>query len=689
MCYICCTFLFMLFTLVYSFQCSPGCPDGCITQYTCTGECKTEYDNDRSCNNCRFNNPYLDTSDVYLTNGTDCILSTNKIIKADGSWLPPEKYLTEVFLNKPIKVRIDQNSYIDYGFCSKEKKYNLGQWFKLRADSITTDHFLIVITKENNTNYELISAVTESQRGQRKNCYGYTVMPEEKKYYRHQIPNILRDNITDLKYYYIFIRTKDYAFADFHLEISEQEGRLGRVLREFNQSDITPLAFDLDKKISWDIDFADVAITGAPACIPQINMELAVFEIKFNGNYSVLFDARKQNRICYLQEYIQETDENGAIRTTCVQAWDGKRYGAYKYIDNEGFLVRIKGSDKGKRTFAVMTNDQKALITLEISVVCPNDCNNERGYGSCSTREGKCICEDGYGGDNCHRKCYDKGTWNEDANGKCLFDSLFCDQYCKCEPGTTLKNHLCISSQCTSGHITGDMCKIGSDGCRENCECHAELGFFSDGQGNCKHELCGNGKIDTNPLFTEECDSGTNCNLTCYCEEGYVTDPKDVNSCYKPSISIGEIFGIVFGSIIGFIVVILILIIIIVLLVKTDKVSIETFKQQQPIYYLYINGSSKIEPSKLSKYDLKPTCLNFGNDEKATNVGDTRFERMVIKNRSRNKWMMIIFHVPNCPKYVFHFDPQVFILRPYSSVKTMTAYITIHCTTRIKGMNIP
>ncbi|ELP92951.1 hypothetical protein EIN_500970 [Entamoeba invadens IP1] len=63
---------------------------------------------------------------------------------------------------------------------------------------------------------------------------------------------------------------------------------------------------------------------------------------------------------------------------------------------------------------------------------------------------------------------------------------------------------------------------------------------------------------------------------------------------------------------------------------------------------------------------------------------------MEIKNHSKNKWMMVIFHTPNNPKYTFYFDPQVLYLRPrLSSMHTMTCFMTIHCTTRIRDLRIP
>ncbi|ELP85334.1 protein tyrosine kinase domain containing protein, partial [Entamoeba invadens IP1] len=105
-------------------------------------------------------------------------------------------------------------------------------------------------------------------------------------------------------------------------------------------------------------------------------------------------------------------------------------------------------------------------------------------------------------------------------------------------------------------------------------------------------------------------------------------------------------------------------------------------------YHFYINGSVNLEPGKSSKYNMSPEYLDFGNDTKPTEIRDTRFEKIEVKNYSRNKDMMIIFHTPNNPKFVFHFEPQVVFLSP-RRMKLVTCYMTINCTTRIRGMKIP
>ena len=51
--------------------------------------------------------------------------------------------------------------------------------------------------------------------------------------------------------------------------------------------------------------------------------------------------------------------------------------------------------------------------------------------------------------------------------------------------------------------------------------------------------------------------------------------------------------------------------------------------------------------------------------------------------------MMIIFHTPNNPKFVFHFEPQVVFLRPRSNQSESILYMTLHCTTKIREMKIP
>ncbi|ELP89975.1 serine/threonine protein kinase HT1, putative [Entamoeba invadens IP1] len=50
--------------------------------------------------------------------------------------------------------------------------------------------------------------------------------------------------------------------------------------------------------------------------------------------------------------------------------------------------------------------------------------------------------------------------------------------------------------------------------------------------------------------------------------------------------------------------------------------------------------------------------------------------------------MLLIFHTPNSPKFTFYFEPQVNIISSRTS-KTVTSYITIHCSTKIRELKIP
>ncbi|ELP86925.1 protein tyrosine kinase domain containing protein, partial [Entamoeba invadens IP1] len=112
------------------------------------------------------------------------------------------------------------------------------------------------------------------------------------------------------------------------------------------------------------------------------------------------------------------------------------------------------------------------------------------------------------------------------------------------------------------------------------------------------------------------------------------------------------------------------------------------YKTQQPMFHFYISGSTRTPPCKMAKYIMDPVNLDYGNDSQATNILDTRFERIEVKNLSRNKYMLLIFHTPNSPKYIFHFEPQVVILSARTT-KTVTSYVTIFCSTKVRDLKIP
>ncbi|ELP89976.1 protein kinase domain containing protein, partial [Entamoeba invadens IP1] len=160
----------------------------------------------------------------------------------------------------------------------------------------------------------------------------------------------------------------------------------------------------------------------------------------------------------------------------------------------------------------------------------------------------------------------------------------------------------------------------------------------------CRAEVCGNGFIDDlydsngNFLRKEECDNGTNCNKYCKCYEDFITDPNDETSCIlKTKITSGAIAGIVSASLFVFLVLVIIFGFLIYYGLRYKKVDIDIYKTQQPMYHFYITGSKRQLPGKISKYYIDPVELDYGNDNQATNIFETRFQRMEVKNASKNK----------------------------------------------------
>lgn len=200
--------------------------------------------------------------------------------------------------------------------------------------------------------------------------------------------------------------------------------------------------------------------------------------------------------------------------------------------------------------------------------------------------------------------------------------------------------------------------------------------------------LCGNGKIDEirtkkgGLIRIEECDGVLGCNEECYCEKGYIKDPNGNNQCIEEDNKIFGFIGIVIGSIIMVILVIIIITIFVYKIMTTKVEDITFYRMQQPKYYYYINGSTQANLEKKDGFSIEPTELHFGNSQNAPNIEETRYQHIEVKNK-RNKWMMVIVHTPNNPKYVYHFEKQVLYLRPKSR-EFITCYMTLHCTTKLR-----
>ncbi|ELP87616.1 serine-threonine protein kinase, putative [Entamoeba invadens IP1] len=676
-----------------SYICPSGCKTPCTSDYTCR-ECEPEFDNDNTCLHCAF----VDSQTVvaYLPQNDTCLSTTNQIVKPPGEFIPSDEYIIPMEEGVMYPFTIDFTSKVDYSFCYFRQKFRLGQWFKIDLSKVTKDYVMINFKKETTkTSNVYVDITNEKQGSQNQVCFAHTYLDESTVNYDFQIP--VAKAAGDLNpAFYIFVSVKGNEGISLSTVFTSIDKQTTPVEFVLDQEKADALAKDLTSEIFWEVPFEQKGIITIPVCFSTNYAKDILFTVQFKGDYYILIDSTVQNRVNYLQEIGTVTDDKGVTKPSCVQAWDGYNHGVLSDETNVGSLAMIKGNNDTLRHFSIVSHDQKASITVSFKAICPKNCNFENGFGACSTIAGGCVCKDGYGGDDCHLKCYYKGVWNVDSAGKCLFGSANCDQYCQCSNGATLtKDNLCVTQQCLSGGPGDLQCYRNSEGCHESCQCFINYGYHVTEEHYCKNILCGNNKSDIyyddkgNFIREEDCDGGLNCDNYCRCVEGYIPDPNDKLSCIKKTITSGAIAGLVIGCVAGVVIVSVILFLIIFFGLTHKKIDIDTFKHAQPCYHFYINGSVRGAPSKQTKYYINPIELDYGNTTVSTAIFDTRFEKMEVKNYSKNKYMMIIFHTPICPKYVFYFDPQVLIIPPRRTDREITSYCTLHCTTRLRGLKIP
>ncbi|ELP88024.1 serine-threonine protein kinase, putative [Entamoeba invadens IP1] len=562
---------------------------------------------------------------------------------------------------------------------------------------ITLDQLVITIQKLNKCDNVLNIDVTNSQPDFITiKCLSHSAMNSSYNGREVRIPN---DSPYPLEpsrtyYYYFFVSVTNFCNMQIQLNISSASGRLLKTFLTIDQNIANDLIKNLGTPKALYFPIQSQGYFSHPVCMNSSVYKVLHFEVNFNGNYSLLFDARKMNRVQYLQEIVIRKNADGEDEPRCVDMWTGERIGVLASSEKEGVVVKIDGKNES-RIFSIFTQDQDYDVEIDLYAICPDNCGFEEHRGRCLISQKKCVCSPGYGGDDCHLVCYYNRIWQVNNTDLCYYNAPGCDQYCRCESNLILKNHFCITPECLSGGTApSDECIAFTEACLENCQCLVRGGFVGTSEKLCRAKLCGNGRIDKlydssdRYIRTEECDNGTNCNQYCRCDKGFYTNPADPLSCVKKQISLGELIGIVTGSVMMFVVIVIIISTTIFYVSSHKKIDINTFKLQQPMYHFYISGSLKRVPSKKSKYWMESLDLDFGTDNNVCEIGETRYQEIRAKNYSK-KHMMIIFHTPNTKKFVFHFEPQVLHFSPYTKSKTTTVYMTLFCTTQIRDMNIP
>ncbi|ELP89029.1 serine-threonine protein kinase, putative [Entamoeba invadens IP1] len=706
--------LLYLLVFIYSsysqdIKCNPGCPySNCLTNYTCKTSCGPNYDNDNTCDHCKFTDPYNENIPIYFPDKLELVCKEfNHLHKRAGStFLPEDSSFLIIELNKEITFRLDEDtSDIDNSFCYYRQKFRVGQWLKMNMSQVTHDHLVITIKKTFNESAEFYLDGTKSQYDTlMPTCDVHTTLgfSEYSSVLKFPVLNPYKNTEKDGDSfeYYFFANLRGLSPVTMTLIFTEEQGKNWEPYLRLNQTFSDTLLNSLGTSVDFVIPFESTGIFTYPACMRNKYSKIVLFTVEYQGSYSLLLNGKSGNRVNYLSEYVETNDSVSGQTNNCVHLWSGENYGINSEISNYGFLAKINGTVSGVRRFVIISEDYRAEITLKVSAICPDNCNAEKGYGYCVTSSGRCECADGYGGDSCIPKCYYNNQWTTSDNADlCYWGAPNCDQYCKCTGGKTVKNHMCLSSQCSAGKVGDtDECKGNTEGCFESCTCMKYIGFYPTTNQMCKHELCGNGIKDTyydnkhNIIRTEDCDNGTYCDSFCRCYEGYIPDPNDNTSCIKKSLSGGAIAGIAISGTTVVVILLVIMVIIVIASTRYKKVDINIFKTQQPQYHYYIGGARKMNGDKKNGFVIDPINLDFGNATNATAIYDTRYQKIEVTNYSRNKYLMIIFHTPNSPKFIFHFDPQVLYIPPSfngKNMKIMTCYFTLFCTTKVRNMKIP
>ncbi|EKE37727.1 hypothetical protein ENUP19_0219G0049 [Entamoeba nuttalli] len=680
---------------VYCFKCSPGCINSCIADYTCDG-CITGYSNDTSCITCKHVNPYSEinsTNPLYIMIDGRCSLIKNTISKTH--WLPSTG-IKEINSSDPIVITFNSSTPYDQGPCYNgigTSSFKKSHWLVVDLSKLKniTDNINIVLeyTDQNNKSPIYIDTTSSSAKDNNPQCLTRFLLTTNESTGIMQIP--LEFDIQEMSKLYIFAFVEDNASASISISIQELTGKERVMSLELTQKQI-------DEMVKTNTHYRHVfhmrneGRYTYPICMPTTMTKVIRFSIEYSGNFSIHISTIEENRIRYLQEYTI----NSSNIVQCKKLWGATHYRISKDSGiKNGLNLRIEGNPiLTKRYFALLTNELNIDIPVTFKPICIDNCNNDKGHGNCSAIKQNCICNDGYGGADCHLKCYHKGRWQvNDFSNLCKYGSSNCEENCICKKGYYLVDHYCLHEDCYNNVLTSNIeCLRKNEGCSQTCSCLN--GFVPlKGSSRCIPKKCGNKRIDTiidnlNGKRREQCDSGTNCNQFCECIDGYEQNKKDPLSCSKKGVDWMLVSTLIITGTIIVLIFIILLFILLSCFIKSKKVDIEVYKQQQPNYYYYISGSSKSGPSKENNYYLEPLELDFGNSSNSTDIFDTRFENIVIKNHSKKKWLMIIFHTPNNPKFVFYFDPQVKFVSS-KSTKKITVFMTLHCTTKIKNIKIP
>ncbi|ELP85971.1 serine-threonine protein kinase, putative [Entamoeba invadens IP1] len=678
-----CLTILLLLNRSYGVECPSGCLKECFLSNVCS-QCKPNYEeNDTFCRYCKSPNFELNISQNNLA-----------FYKMNNDCLPIES-IRQFEYNIPVNCLTLQNNDLTFSF-GKDDQFEFPFYInKHRREALQG---IWIKVPHNNESSENRLSLTFSKIVQKSNYCEFltekfaTQKMSEKKY------KIRTHRITSKKLQ-IVPQIVISLFTESDLKNRKSDGQ---ILFEGNKN-------------TYQIDFKNTAketVYVSVICLSFCDTTMSLTKFQNTENYTnnqiALSTALDSKTI-----FLKWENEISFEKTTCLP----NNYVRVFYIENDitfktGIsMITILGDSKiqqnifiakiekcvgllgiflphHKKSIDVSVSHKIAIfsdsndnsqISIEVKHICSSGCGEDENRGYCSITTGGCVCKEEYFGDGCERKCFFNNKWNfsdKETDKKCYFGTAHCSAKCECEDGYLIYNHTCIISTClhtSEFQNTSNECLFNSVGCNESCQCNSS--YFSY-ENSCVSTSCGNEILE----MGEDCDSSQHCLKNCKCEKGYFLIQK--NKC----VSLGMVVGISISSV----VVLFIICITITIVVITKKHSkvIEKVTDQQPEYYMYFSGSSNVIPNTEHRHMISPLIFDFGNTTEDVKVFETLYQNYDVRNTSHKKYMLLLIHTPNTPKYVFHFSPQSNVIPP-NTKKSCKVYMTLYCTTQVKGMKIP
>ncbi|EKE38662.1 protein kinase domain containing protein, partial [Entamoeba nuttalli P19] len=527
--------LLNIITLCFSTFCNNvGCGQ-CETEVCIT--CKIGYDdNDDSCEKCDYyiSSKKVDqlTNPVYLNIEDQCIDISNKIQGKEFNRMPvnssectldfSEKFfsfdMSEVTPSIPPCINTSQIN--DYLF---------GKWTSITlTEGAQMNIYNIKILNSNQqiVNKEISMQVSNIVNGQ-MNCLASSIVSNDEPFsvFLNSNTFILFIGLLNGVNYTISFNAKASIDSDiFHSSLVID----GNDYIDF--IDYTDNYTSFGKPQTMVVGEKDIVIYQMK-CSPIIRKGI-FFSVKTVPYHTLILDTKLSSSF----HYVEEIDIN---TFSCKQLHIGKK-GGLTTTEGSSFGVLFKvysEKEELRHFFMSIENDP---LTLRIQTSCVNKCNQDNGYGQCVISEFKCVCNEGYGFEDCSRLCYYDGKFNTTQENPCYLGTPGCDKHCKCKEGYSYQDHYCISKECLNLGI--GSCNRNNKHCLLNCEC--EDGYELTQDKMCKLKTCGNQQKNE----FEECDGGLNCNDFCECNDGFTTDPNDPLSCKETGIFWWHILLIIIGS---------------------------------------------------------------------------------------------------------------------------------------------